>query len=369
MPPLRPAPARGVARIRVTAREMAFAVRRRSLASEPLVLLLLVGVVIGVSIGTALRPTVVPPTVVDLAVVVGGLLLRPRYLQLLVWVTLAMTAFVLANVGLGDYRSGNLAVLALFIAIGYWMSSSRARLGLQGLRGESMLVDLRDRISAQGEMPGLPEGWCSEVVLRSAGGSKFGGDFLVATRRRVEDVLEVALVDVSGKGTDAGTRALLLSGALSGLLGEVPPEDFLAAANSYLLRQGWDEGFATAIHLVLSLQTGEYLVESAGHPPAAHFDAGSGRWRITEAEGPMLGLLEKVSFSGERGVLRRGDALLLYTDGLVEVPGRDLDVGIDRLLGEAERLIPRGFGGGAVRLVRALPEVNDDRALLMIWRP
>ena len=34
--------------------------------------------------------------------------------------------------------------------------------------------------------------------------------------------LEIALVDVSGKGTRAGTRSLLLSGALGGLLGADP---------------------------------------------------------------------------------------------------------------------------------------------------
>ena len=54
---------------------------------------------------------------------------------------------------------------------------------------------------------------------------------------------------MSGKGVDAGTRALLLSGAFGGLLGALPSEEFLAASNDYLLRQGWDEGFATAVHV------------------------------------------------------------------------------------------------------------------------
>ena len=49
----------------------------------------------------------------------------------------------------------------------------------------------------------------------------------------------------------------------------------------------------------------------------------------------------------ERGNLRPGDALMLYTDGLVEVPGRDIDAGIDRLLGEADRLVTTGFSEGA----------------------
>jgi serine phosphatase RsbU (regulator of sigma subunit) len=234
-----------------------------------------------------------------------------------------------------------------------------------------MLVDLRDRLQAHGAMPELPAGWLCDVAISSASrsSSKFSGDFLVAATDHGSRVLEVALVDVSGKGVEAGTRALLLSGALGGLLGSVAPEEFLPAANAYLLRQAWHEGFATAVHLVLDLDTGEYLLDSAGHPPAAQFDAGSGRWRLADVEGTVLGLEPKPSYVAERGVMRSGDAVLLYTDGVVETPGRDLALGIDKLLGEAERLISRGFGGGARWLIeKASPSRSDDRAVVLIHR-
>jgi serine phosphatase RsbU (regulator of sigma subunit) len=231
-------------------------------------------------------------------------------------------------------------------------------------------VDLRDRLTAQGEMPVLPEGWSAEVVLRSAGGASFSGDFLVATRSDDELQLEVALVDVSGKGVDAGTRALLLSGAFGGLLGSVPHEEFLPAANRYLLRQHWEEGFATVAHVVLDLVTGDYVVSVAGHPPAVQFAAGSGRWHVSEAsEGPLLGVFPDAKFVSERGRLQRGDALLMFTDGLIEKPGQDIAVGIDRLLGQAERLVTRGFRHGARKLIdRVASAHNDDRAVVLIWR-
>ena len=88
------------------------------------------------------------------------------------------------------------------------------------------------------------------------------------------------MVDVSGKGEQAGTRALLLSGAFGGLLSALPPAEFLPAANDYLLRQDWDEGFATAIHLSLDLATGDFEIRTAGHPPAVQLAAGSGRWAV-----------------------------------------------------------------------------------------
>ena len=63
-----------------------------------------------------------------------------------------------------------------------------------------------------------------------------------------------------------------------------------------------------------------------------------------------------------------GDALLLYTDGLVETPTRDITYGIDKLLGEAEKLVQHGFEGGADRLVQSVDSKNDDRALFLLHR-
>jgi serine phosphatase RsbU (regulator of sigma subunit) len=232
-----------------------------------------------------------------------------------------------------------------------------------------MLIELRDRIRAQARLPELPAGWQSAAVLRPAGGSSFGGDFLVSSCDG--KTLEVALVDVSGKGVDAGTRALLLSGAFGGLLGSVPQGEFLPACNSYLRRGPSVEGFVTAVHLSLDLATGEYMLACAGHPPPAQFDAGSGTWKVTQARGIVLGVVPDPRATPVQGSLRSGDALMLYTDGLVEAPGRDIDAGTDRLLGEATRLVAAGFRNAATELVRVVKAGgggSDDCALVLIWR-
>lgn len=258
---------------------------------------------------------------------------------------------------------------AILIAIVVLGARARSRLGTQGSRGESMLFDLRERLLAQGELPELPPGWTAEVVHRSAHGESFGGDFLVSTVSTTGMLAEISLVDVSGKGIDAGTRALLLSGALGGLIGSVPPTRFLEAANHYLLRQRWDEGFATAVHIAFDLESGEFGVGSAGHPPAVHYHAGSGEWEVLVASGPALGVLDDPVYDVHVGRMLPGDALLFYTDGLVETPDRDLSVGIDRLLGAAERLVTGGFTSGARALMSAVPDTeSDDRACVLIWR-
>jgi Stage II sporulation protein E (SpoIIE) len=309
------------------------------------------------------------PGVMILPILAGGLLLWVRALRILFVLTAIMLVYDIVAHKAGPGIIATIAITAVFADV---LARTRAKLGLQGLRGNQMLIELRDRIREQGKLPALGEGWGSEVVLRPAGGASFGGDFVVSYSDG--KTLEVALVDVSGKGVDAGTRALLLSGAFGGLLGSVPSTDFLPAANAYLRRGRWTEGFVTAVHLSLDLTSGEYVISSAGHLPAVHYDGASGRWRVGQARGIVLGVvpdLQAVPTSNEEGVLRRGDALMLYTDGLVEAPGRDIDDGIDRLLGEAERLVKNGFRTGVEELVTTLERdvgSNDDRALVLIWR-
>jgi len=310
------------------------------------------------------------PGVMILPILAGGLLMWPRALHIFFIFVAGGLAYDLIEDKAGAGIVATIVLTAVFADV---LARTRKKLGVQGLRGDRMLLELRDRIQAQGKLPRLGEGWGSSVVLRPAGGSSFGGDFVVSVCDG--KTLEVALVDVSGKGIDAGTRALLLSGAFGGLLGSVPREDFLPACNAYMRRGAAAEGFVTAVHLWLELASGEYMISSAGHPPAVHYDAAAGRWRLTKARGIVLGVvpdLRGVATETERGVLQRGDALMLYTDGLVEAPGRDIDEGTDRLLGEAERILSGGFHAGAPgALVTSLQRAgggSDDCALVLIWR-
>ena len=82
----------------------------------------------------------------------------------------------------------------------------------------------------------------------------------------------------------------------------------------------------------------------------------------------MLGLIEGTTYDSVEGVMKHGDALLLYTDGMVETSDRDIMLGVDRMLGQAERLLRGDFEGGATRLIESLGSRNDDRALLLVHR-
>ncbi|AXI77568.1 PP2C family protein-serine/threonine phosphatase [Peterkaempfera bronchialis] len=348
------------------------------LAFAVLVLLCPVLVVLNIK-----QPVWCPPTALVLPILAGAFLLRPSSLVLL-YAASAAGLSVESVVHAAERASGEhpmayatgvtpgaaLVVGAVGIA-GLLLAQFRSRVGVPWRRGGSMLFDLRERLRVQSQIPALPAGWHAEMALRPAGGQSFSGDFVVAARTGSGgSVLEAVVADVSGKGMDAGSRALLLSGAFGGLLGSLPPHDFLPAANGYLLRQEWEEGFATAVHLALDLETGDYELLSAGHLPGMQMCAGAGRWEVKEAsEGPLLGIYDGAKFEGVRGRLDRGDVLLLCTDGMVEAPGRDLSEGMDRLMGEADRLVAGGFRNAAWRLIETVAkDVNDDRALLLIWR-
>jgi hypothetical protein len=353
----------------------AFWLRHTALQTEGVLLPALIAMAVLIGVAAHFHTVWVQPSMVTLPLLLGGFLLRFTAQLIL----LLVSAFVVVADALTTHPArptpGTILLIGATALIVLVMSRERVRLGVRGTRGESMLFDLRERLQAQGRVPRLPQDWHLDLALRSAGGQSFAGDFLIAARSAPAygasgpGTLQLGLVDVSGKGLQAGTRALLLSGAFGGLLGSVPAAQFLESANRYLLRQGWEEGFATAVHLVVDLATGEYECYSAGHPPIAHLASGAGSWSLQETPGPVLGVLPDAEYEPTRGKLEYGDGLMLFTDGLIEQPGQDLAVGLDRLLGAAGTLQTKGFTGGAARIIDAVArKTNDDRALVLLWR-
>ena len=314
----------------------------------------------------------VPLTALLIPLIIGNLVLSPRTLPWTVVFGLGVLVVVVASTTslLDGRRIGGVVVIFLIGLIILVSSFRRTQLGVAGVRGESMLVDLRDRIHNQARMPELPPDWYAEVVLRSAGGSSFAGDFLVASRAEDGTSMQVAVVDVSGKGEQAGSRSLLLSGAFGGLLGAaarraLPGRGQRLPAPPGLERRVRDRRTRSQI----DLRTGVFELRSAGHPPGVQMHAGSGRWEVHEAEGPVLGLMKDAEFTVVHGRVDRGDALLLFTDGVVETPERDISLGIDKLLGQGEQLLRSGFEQGAHRLLDQLGSMHDDdRALLLLHR-
>lgn len=360
---------RVVARPRDRFRDWQMRLRRQVVESDGPALIFLSTLAVALVVAGLVSDELFPQTALLLPIFLASMWLGPRTLPWFVIFALIGVVVLLAAQPAISTRTVARVIVTFLIALLVIVTSfRRSRLGVSGPRGESMFVDLRDRIANQGVIPPLPHEWHVDSATRSAGGTSFGGDFIVASRATDGSTLELIVVDVSGKGIEAGTRSLLLSGAFAGLASAVAPDRFLLAANEYLLRQEWDEGFATAIHLHLDLVTGDFELRKAGHPPAVWLHAGSGRWSVLDSDGPILGLMPEATFEVVRGRLLPDDALLMYTDGLVETVKRDIGSGIDKLAGRGQLQAPRGFDRAAQRLVGDLATSNDDAALVMVHR-
>ncbi len=357
-----------------------FSLLRRSL-SDPVAMwrsgspqsqrLTLVGMLVGVAlcfVVSVLNYALMPMTAYYPWLLLGMMLLRFRPLVTLVAVVAtAQVSAVALDPPMTGTRLTGLFTLAICLVL-ILFASSRQQSGLPGPMGEAMLTDLRDRLQSQGTIPRLPAGWRSHSSLVAAGGVGYGGDFLVANASEDGSQLELILVDVTGKGVQAASRALQFGGALGGLIGALPPQGLFAAANDFLLRQDSDDTFATAVHVVLDLETGDYQLSSAGHPPALLWSSSARTWTQDRASGTALGITTRPEMEMSTGRLRPGDALMVYTDGVVESRLEPLDEGVAWLQREAARAVDAGFDGAAHRILAKVALGDDDRAVLILER-
>lgn len=331
-------------------------------------LIVLTGIIFG---GSVLNFQLFPLAMFMVPILLGGLLLRYSPLRLLSVIVLAAAfSSLLVDFAVGAEmmdRGATFFVLLLLTSILLYSVKS-TRSGLPARLGDAMLMDLRDRLQRQSEVPQLPRGWHAESILSTAGGARFSGDFFAVSLSNESTLLEVVLVDVCGKGVQAGTQSLQLAGAIGGLLGSLPPQGLFAAANDYLLKQNWNDGFATAVHLIVDLRTGKYEIANAGHPPAVINSSYEGVWKQSAARGVALGIIERPNFESERGVMVPGDTIILYTDGLVESRDQDVSDGIAWLKKTAADVTSVTALGAAKRIIDKAQSAGDDRAIFVLHR-
>ncbi|GAB2757863.1 PP2C family protein-serine/threonine phosphatase [Nocardioides salsibiostraticola] len=343
--------------------------RTASTGSQIYVLSLLLGGV-GVSFGVSLwEYYYMPLTAYFVWLLLGMMLLR--FIPLVFLSGCAATAAVVAMVvdvdPIGHGRVAALITMAIVVGL-ILFQSSRQRSGLPGPLSEALLADLRDRLQAQGSVPDLPGEWSSTSAMLSAHGVRYAGDFVVAALDENETTLEMVLVDVCGKGVTAGAAALQFAGALGGLIGSIEQPQLFAAANRFLLRQESDEAFATAVHVKLNLISGDFAITSAGHPPAMRWSGEQEEWVLDNARGMALGIMGDPHLEASAGSLAPGEALMFYTDGVIESRDTDLDEGIAWLRDTARTAVGTGFDGAARSIVKQIAVGDDDRAVLILSR-
>ncbi|MEO3973774.1 SpoIIE family protein phosphatase [Streptomyces sp. CAU 1734] len=178
--------------------------------------------------------------------------------------------------------------------------------------------------------------------------------------------------DVQGHDTDAAAvmgqlRIVLRAYAAEGHT----PATVMARASVFLDELDTDR-FATCLYAEADLSTGVVQVVRAGHvDPLIRDNDGSCR-RVPVDGGLPLGLsaeFGRLDYPVSTVELDPGQTLLLYTDGLVEQPGSDLDEGMQLLTGLVEHG-PRDLGRLADHLCDVVDERGgeDDVAVLLLRR-
>jgi sigma-B regulation protein RsbU (phosphoserine phosphatase) len=170
------------------------------------------------------------------------------------------------------------------------------------------------------------------VPARAVGGDLF--DHFEQNRR-----LFFLVGDVSGKGVGAAlfmARAKTLFDAVAAE--ERNPGTVLSTLNRSLCRQNEAGMYVTAVCGVLDLDTRAVTFATAGHEPPILLGS-DGRSTPLEADGGrVLGLLEIGDYPVTSRTLEKGDALVMYTDGVSEAQNPSGEFfGPERLLEATKR--------------------------------
>jgi PAS domain S-box-containing protein len=205
------------------------------------------------------------------------------------------------------------------------------------------------------QLPSLEGLTVESVYLPGGGDTEVGGDWFdlipLSTGRT-----GIVIGDVMGRGVHAAavmgqlraaTRAFaVLDLAPATVLHHL--DELVLALDSFQL--------VTCVYGVFDPATATLTVANAGHLPPLLLQEGRAE-RLDLDSGTLLGLGDS-RFSQRDLVLVPGDAVVLYTDGLVESRGSDLDVGIERLRRALSTNAP--VGATCAAALAAL-EDDDDR--------
>jgi hypothetical protein len=167
-------------------------------------------------------------------------------------------------------------------------------------------------------LPTVP-GLDLECFFRPMGaGNEVGGDFYDVFADR--DGCWLVVGDVCGKGAEAAVMTAFLRHTTLAYAREgQPPAKVLERVNQAMLMQDFGGRFATAIlaRLEFASEGVTVTVAAGGHPPALVSRRGGGTEELGTG-GTLLGIFADAKIGEDSAVLRVGDSLALYTDGLAE---------------------------------------------------
>ncbi|GAW52167.1 MULTISPECIES: SpoIIE family protein phosphatase [unclassified Nocardioides] len=216
-------------------------------------------------------------------------------------------------------------------------------------------------------LPDLPD-WTTAVVYRPAGRTDVGGDFY--------DVIDLGggrvamfVGDVMGRGVQAASVMAQMRSAIRTLVAlDADPAAVMDSLDLVFDRLELDH-LVTVAYAVTDPVAGTAQVINAGHPAPLILRHDGSLDIVANGETMLLG-----AGGGARDVatlpLDPGDTILLYTDGLVERRGEDLDDGMARLIDVCRNRGNERLGDFLQHMIDAVrdPTRDDDVAALAVCR-
>jgi serine phosphatase RsbU (regulator of sigma subunit) len=198
-------------------------------------------------------------------------------------------------------------------------------------------------------------------------GERVGGDWYDA-RLGSHGCAVVVIGDVAGHGLRAAAAMARIRNALRGLsVTGFPANMLLGYLNQLVCSDEGPEQVASAIVCRLDQDRPALYWAQAGHLPPVRVSRGTARL-LAQPAGLLLGTTPGAGYGlGHQG-LAAGDVLFLYTDGLIERRGRDMQTGLGALLtaarGDLGETATEAIDAVLGRLV--LPPTDDDVCLMAI---
>jgi serine phosphatase RsbU (regulator of sigma subunit) len=202
--------------------------------------------------------------------------------------------------------------------------------------------------------------------------NEVGGDFYDVFRTGAKN-WSVVIGDVCGKGPEAAAMTALARYTLrAAAMERRKPYRILRMLNDAILMEHANYQFCSSIFMSLRLggEAPVATMSSGGHPLplVLHND---GRVEPLGEFGTLLGLYPDIELKDYRLVLEPGDAILLYTDGLVEARGDGEIFGEERLTLTLSSCVGRSAEEIAARLEKEVlgfqrGEPRDDIAYLVV---
>lgn len=169
------------------------------------------------------------------------------------------------------------------------------------------------------KFPPFPDRDEFEIFAQMLPAKAVGGDFYDFFLLD-ETHLAVVIADVAGKGVPAALFMVIAKTLIKNhmQLG-ISPDEAFDVVNKELCEHNLETGmFVTAFMGVLNTVTGEFFYVNAGHTPPLIYRKDEGYHWLPIKKSLFLAGLEDTEYETDGIILRHGDRIFLYTDGVTE---------------------------------------------------